>query len=131
MNLPLKFLCFLTATNFVLVQGKILNKKLSNNYIYKQVVYSDFSSTENELSNVTGNRTTAPEPTEEAKLRERAQENSSNCSLPASLITEIQSYTNVSNLIIHTLTNGIFKGKTYKELRMLKHTINKFALRRD
>ncbi|CAG7818785.1 unnamed protein product, partial [Allacma fusca] len=34
------------------------------------------------------------------------------CSLPKSLVEEIQSYANVTQLIIDTVTKGVFKGKT-------------------
>ena len=120
MDLLLKFLCILTVTtNFALVQGKILNKKVSNNNIYKQVVYHNFPANEHEIVGATEERTKSPEPTKQSNLQERTEEN--NCSLPEALIAEIQSYSNISNLIISMLTNGVFKGKTYKELRMLKH----------
>ncbi|XP_066142233.1 carboxypeptidase Q-like [Euwallacea fornicatus] len=48
------------------------------------------------------------------------------CNLPAKLVNEIRSYEDIANIIITSLTNGKYKGETYKELARF---VDKFGAR--
>jgi len=49
-----------------------------------------------------------------------------NCSLSSKLIQEIQSYGAIADLILKTVLNGTFKGRTYKDLAFF---VDKFGSR--
>lgn len=49
-----------------------------------------------------------------------------NCNLPNELVTEIRGYKDTVNKIIDAVTNGKYKGQTYKELATF---VDKFGAR--